>query len=832
MSSKVRCQSLISKTVAILMMAGVNCAMAANGSYDFSLPEQSLADSLRAVGSRAGVNVVFDPASVQDKRAPLLQGSYSVSEALQRLLEGSGLRIRTTEGGSFLIEGVRRISALGDTPASQSGRPTEETRSSSEDIDTVVVKGTTIDDPILSSRTGDTLRERPQSISIVTRQRLDEQNLNSLGSALEQTTGITVVKESNSAQQFYSRGFEINNVQVDGGAALVVNAGGYDQTIDLAFYEQIEVLRGADALSSGNARPGGSIQLVRKRPTRTTQLDAEASISRWGAYRGQLDVAGSLALDGRLRGRAVYMSESSKTFQTDLSRGNKDAVYAVMEADATDSTRLSLGASYSKSETPLGSFGLPRYSDGRDLGLPRSEGLTPDWSKVESDTGEVFASIDQRLGDSWSVRLNAMRSRKESDFRFNYSFAAIDPTNPIGTMYGENGQRTAVQNVVDLTLKGSFELWGRTHKLAVGADWQKRETDGPGWDAPAFTFDPFAFNPGAYPVPSRSVEPASFRTFGNEQNGLYVSLSLQAAQPLRILGGARYSNYKYTAQYQYRDFPFFNSTQRYEDRDVVTPYVGFTYDLPRNWVTYGSYAETFESQASTLSGPFPGRPLDPMTGETFELGVKGELGSGRAATQIAVYQIERNNEAVLDPSFPPQSGELGSSCCYRAQGVIESRGLDAEVSGNLTDRWNFFAGYTLNRNEYKSGYASNLGATYMPQTPRHLFKLWSTYRFAGDLSRLRLGAGVTAQTKSFVRGTVVEFDSTGQPVGSVPYQFSQGAYAIVSARGEYALNETWSAAVNLDNILDKTYYQTIGNTFARNWYGQPRSYTLTIRGRW
>ncbi|MBL8269047.1 TonB-dependent siderophore receptor [Steroidobacter sp.] len=836
-------QRLAACCVSVLLAAAVSVpAVSAESGVErkitFTIAEQPLASALTAFARQAQVQILQrdEQVSTAGKLAPALNAeSLSPQQALEKLLSNSGLKYE------FINERTVRIIVDETTPLQTTGKVGEQrgaavriaqagvaATANASELEEVIVKGTTIDDPILSSRTGDTLRDRPQSISIVTRQRLDEQNIDSLGSALEQATGVTVVKESNASQLFFSRGFEINSVQVDGGAALVINAGGYDQTIDLALYEQVEVLRGADALFSGNGKPGGSVQLVRKRPTATPQVSVEVAAGRWGNYRGQVDVSGPMAWDGRLRGRAVYMSESSQSFQKSLLRGDRDLFYVALDVDVTDSTRVSLGGSYSKSESPLGSFGLPRYSDGRDLRLPRSASLTADWSRAETDAGEAFARVEQRISDAWSLRVNAMRSSKDSDYLFYYQYAAIDPIAPIGTLYPENGQRHAVQEVVDMTLTGSVDWWGRTHKVAIGADWQDAETTGPGWNAPEFMFDPFAFDPAAYPMPERSAVPASTRTFGNKQNGVYASLSLQVTQPMRILGGARYSNYKYSA-----DYPTFDYALSYEDRDVVTPYLGFTYELPAGWVAYGSFAETFESQASSLSGPFPGAPLDPMTGRNLELGIKGGLGAGRAVTQFAVYQIERDNQAVLDSSFPPQSGDLGAVCCYRAQGVVQSRGLDAEISGKLSPSWDLFVGYTYNENEYKSGYDSNLGALFMPQTPRHLLKIWSGYRFSGAWSRLKVSGGVSAQSRSFVRGVAAVFEpGSGAPLGSVPYEFSQSGYAILSARGEYAFNETWSAALNFSNLLDKTYYQTVGDTGAGNWYGQPRSFTLTLRGRW
>lgn len=804
------------------------CSIAHAQTLSFEIPEGDLKTALDDYARQSGLQLIYRVEDVRGVSTRGIRGTLPAETALERILAGTGFTVTRDSDGAIAIVGqanqAKGIPALQASPAvneepSSGITPMHPVNGPSDvqQMDAVVVTGTTINDPILSSRLGDTLRDRPQSVSMVTRERLDEQNLNSLDAALGQTTGITLTKESANATQFFSRGFEIRNVQVDGGSPLAINAGGYDQRVDLAFYEQIEVLRGGDALFSGNGDPGGTIQLVRKRPTDTPQLNVDASVGRWSNYRGGLDASGPIAADGKLRGRAVYMRENAGSFQDNIIKTNRDALYLVVEADATETTKVFLGGSYSRSLSPIGGFGLPRFADGTDLGLPRSQSLTTDWSKSDTTTSELFGTVDQRLGGSWNLRVNAMRSDKSSDFNFYYSFAAIDPVTRTGMLYGTSAEREAVQKVMDVTLTGSFDLWGRTHKVAIGADWQQSETNGPSWNTPSYMIDPFAFDASAYPFPSRSATPDSTVIFGSKQDGAYLSLNLHATEALRILAGARYSNYQYKS-----DYPAFGSYLLYEDRDVVTPYVGFTYALPRGWVGYGSYAENFSSQASMLSGPFPpGKPLDPITGETFEVGVKGDLGR-RAAAQVAVYQSERTGEAVVDPAYPQQAGNLGATCCYLAQGVVVSRGLDAEINGRITARWAMFVGYTLNDNELKSGYTANLGTAYMPRTPRHLFKLWTTYQFSGHLEQLKVSAGINAQSGNFRQGFV----------NSVPYEFSQGGYTIVGARAEYLFNEVWSAALNLDNLLDKTYYQTVGNTFAGNWYGQPRSYTLSVRGKW
>lgn len=805
--------------------------------HRFEIPAQTLATALNTLAKQGGVQIMSSGVSLVGRESTALTGDYTLEQALQALLAGTDLEYSVSGDNTIVVRAKRAASAEPQASTAEGANSR-----GAKSLETVEVVGVRIDDPILSSRIGDSMRERPQSVSIVTRQRLDEQNLNSVASALEQTTGITVANVSFTTQEFYSRGFAINSVQVDGGAPFVFNNFGYNQLPDLAIYEQVEVLRGADALFSGSGEPGGTVHLVRKRPTASNQVELRSSYGSWDNFRNQLDASGPLGFDGRLRGRMVYLTEDAGSFQN-VAKSSRDLVYGVLEADVTDTTRVSLGGSFDKRKAPHGGFGLPRYSDGRDLGLPRSTVLSAIWAGFDTKTSEIFASVDQNIGDRWNLRLNGMRSRQEMRNLKQYTYGSVSFNEELGRdniedMYGSDEQFTPIQRLVDLTLRGSFDLFGRTHNVAIGADWQDIESGGPNWRGTYYSnIDPFNFDPSAYPQPARTLIPNSLITWGQKQNGMYISTSFQVSDPMKILVGARYSNYEYEYGYDnlntttgavIADQSFYQS---YEDRDVLTPYAGFTYELPRNWIAYGSYSEAFQSQASYHKGPFPGESVEPKTGENLEFGIKGELMSGRAATQLAIYRIQRQNEAILDPSFPPQNTG-GMSCCYLGQGTVESRGLDFEINGKLTDRWTLFAGYTFNQNEYGGGYDER-GSAYMPQTPRHLFKLWTTYGFDGALEGLKIGGGATVQSDSYVSGTVVIFDpDTGNAVGDpVPYRFTQGGYTVLSARAEYPLSKTWSLGLNINNLLDKTYYQTLGTSVWSNWYGAPRSFTASVRAK-
>lgn len=797
-------------SVAVLALAGTLGAQGAETATRFDISPQPVGDALNEFARQTGLQVVIDPQEGRGIVAREVVGSFTPSEALTKLLANTGLTF------SFLNE--RTVSVRRD-PSVRISEGTQET---------VIVTGTTINDPILSSRTGDTLRDRPQSVTIVTRERLDAQNLNTLTAALEQTTGVTITTTSLTQKDFYSRGFRIESIQIDGGAP-ITNGFGFRQLPDLAIYEQVEVTRSPDALFSGNSEPSGSIQLIRKRPTQDNQVEMALLAGRWDQFRAQLDVSGPIGFDGKLRGRTVVVSERNDLVY-DVGRQSQDTLYGVLEADITDSSRLLVGLTYEDSKGPHVGFGLPRYADGGDLHLSRDTVLSPSWASEEAQTTTVFASLDQRLSERWSLRVNATRSDQDRIDNNMYAYGAVSrATGLIPAFYGSETHFEPVQTLADITLKGHFDLFGRTHRVALGWDWQQVESGGLGWFYPSVSnVAVFDFDPDSIPRPARAVAPDLFIDWNQKQSGAYLSFNFSVSDPLDIVMGARRSNYR--TNYNEGDAASGASyyLYGYRDRNVVTPYAGFTYDVNRDWLVYGSFSESYQSQASNLQGPSPGRPLDPKTGNGFEIGVKGGLLEGRAATQIALYQILQKNAAVQDDSFPPTSLPTGANCCYLGNGEVRSRGVDVEINGRLLRNWELFFGYTYNTNEFKAGYDNN-GAAYMAQTPKHLLKLWTTVTLPGALDSWKLSAGVNAQSRSYFAGSLSIFDSTGAYLGSVPYDFEQGGYTLVNARAEYQINDSWSAAFNVNNVTDKTYYQSVGSAAMSNWYGEPRNYILSVR---
>lgn len=831
----------------LVAAAQLGAPVLAQGSvqYDLNIQRQSLSQALQQFADQSGVQIIFFSRLTDGYQAPSLTGRFTAQTALAALLKDSPLTFRAVNANTIEIQSrdgqstdgksgyentgatagasatLQLVQAAGDASSGSGTAAAAELAG----IESVVVTGSAL----WLGRTGETLKEVPQSVSVLDRERIQDQNLESLGDALEATTGITLQRASSLFANFYSRGFNITNLQLDGGASLDRSLGYGNVLPDMAQFERVEVLRGADGLFSGAGEPGGRVNMVRKRPTSTPQVQASVSTGRWHTHQAQLDIGGPLAFDGKLRGRMVTSYTDQGYFFDGARDGRKTLVYGIIDADLTSSTRLTIGGSYDDQSLPYFAYGLPRYASGQDLHLPRDTYLTPAWSYYDTRIKSGFAGLEQSLGAGWSLKLDLHYLKQDEERAGVNYYVAVDRQTGLGPAQVPSRQFGAVsQKSADLVVTGPFDLFGREHTLVIGGNWQQAGISSLNQSADTgayamgnvYDYDPRSFaRPAAYLAPSSSYVPEI------TQSGIYAMVRFHVFDPLRVMIGGRYSKYRFESDFTDLVYDEVSSTL-YEDNGVFTPYGGIVYELNQDWSLYTSIGETYSSQASSLRGPYPGTPLNPITGRNYEVGVKGNTPDKAVNFTAALYRIERKGEAVLDLTYDPVFGELGRSCCYLDDGEVVSQGVDVEVTSELFHGLTMTAGYTYNDNEDKF---AGTGRAHS-RTPRHLFKAFGTYRVPHTGDKLRVGGGVTAQTDNYASGSALVYDSNGNPTGTyVPYEFRQGGYAIWSLFADYRINPRFSAALNVSNLFDKTYYSTIGVSGYGNWYGEPRNVTLTLR---
>lgn len=673
----------------------------------------------------------------------------------------------------------------------------------------IVVTGTyTLPDKIdTATGLGLTIRETPQSVSVVTTQRILDQNLITVKDVVQNAPGVSVNEVDDVRNNFYARGFQIRNTQIDGVPAAWTLAGGNGETsTDVSIYERVEIVRGATGLLSGAGDPSASVNLVRKHAD-ATELTGyiNASYGSWNTWRVSGDVGTALTSDGRIRARLVGRYEEGESY-IDNQNKKKWVLYGVIDADLTDSTLVRVGMSHQDTKPGGATWGaLPTfYTDGTLTNLPRSQTTAADWTYWNSTNQNIFATVRQQFGERWSLTVNYNRLKNTGDTQLLYLYGNVDKST--GTIQFTNPYKSkgdSVQNSVDAQLKGEVSLFGRDHEVVLGAlhSILKRHTDNFEAPMPWLANIPLVGQTSVpYPEPIWGTTPIRNEQERIKQTGYYGAVRVNVADPFKVILGGR------IASWRQRGFAW-QGTSDYGDKNVFIPYVGVLYDLTPNHRVYASYTKIFQPQNYYDRQQ---RLLDPLNGHAYEVGLKSSFFGDALQTSVALFRIEQDNVGQIDG--PPIIINGQNFQPYRAAQGVVSKGFELEATGQPMPGWNINASYSQFKAEDENDVAANT------DQPRKLLKIFTTYELPGALQRLTIGGGVNYRSKAYSDGT--------NPVTAVPFRFQQDGYVLVNLMARYAVTDNFQVQANVDNLLDKTYYSQAG-FFSQYRYGAPRNFTVS-----
>lgn len=805
-------------------MAGINAAsveaqqssavQAVSVGYD--IPAGPLGAMLLNFAEAVGVELKIDGALTAGKRSNGLRGNYTVQQGFEQLLQGSGL-VAAQNGKVYSLqvhsETARTLSAV-KVVDSALGSTTERTGS--------YTTGATS----TAARLNLSPRETPQSVSVITRQQIEDRNFVNLDDAMEFATGITASTANFNRISYTARGFALTDNMVDGLPSIANAYAGY--VPNLAFYDRVEIIRGGSGLTYGGVSlvgsAGGTVNLVRKRPTAQSQVSV---VLRRGSFDNnyvEVDAAAPLNEKGTVRGRVDVSYEDKETF-IELEDSRKPAFYGIVESDLGAKTLLTLGGSLERYDGNFAPYGLPRYTDGGDLGLPRSSrGYAPAYNNYYTDVDTVFAEVEHQFDERWKLRVAAnYQEREQGGFTINTT-GAVNRTTLLGPSFGttvSDSKSDDERRALDLIVTGGFDLLGRSHDVAFGGSWAETET-GRGRSAtgtaPTVTQNIFNVDPWSIPRPALGPWTQGATSSTSTTDGIYAVGRFSVADPLKVILGARVSSVTSESKNHLTGVK-----AKAEEKNEFTPYGGIVYDFAEHWSAYASYADIFRPQNTNYTAS--GSPLEPVIGANYELGVKGEFYDGKLNTSFAVFRVEETNRAQVDPEhLQPCSGSPTLGDCYVAEGEVRGEGFETEISGELLPNWQITAGYTYVDTEYlrdrirTGGASANEGKSFRTTTPEHLFRVWSDYKLPGALAAWSVGGGVSAQSEIYSLNTTTNV------------RYDQSGYAIWNLRVGYKLDDHWSLALNINNLFDKEYYLRLGTVASGNRYGEPRNTMVTLRG--
>lgn len=796
---------------------------------DFRIPAGPLAPALRQLASTAHVMLIFTAEQSEGKRTSGVDGRHPVAGALGRVLAGTGLRAEQLENGAFVLRA--------DSPSAAPAPATAAKAPAGNTLPVVTVTGAaaasttegtrsyTTGSMSTATRLGLSMRDTPQAVTVITRERIQDQGLATVNDVVQTAPGLTFRRFGPERASFFARGMYVDNIMYDG-LPVSLDSSNLSQDLlatDMAVYDRVEIVRGATGLAQGAGNPSAAINLVRKRPTKERQVSAGVSAGSWDRYRAELDASGPLSEDGSLRGRAVVATQDYGSYKRGES-SNGQTFYAILEKDLAASTTLTLSALHQESRLHGNGFtGLPVARDGGDLGLSRSTSYAYDWEYWDKTTNSAFVGLDHRLDNGWRMHLSAYYAQADVDMEGHYLSYGYATGN-----YSQLGARNAhqeKQSSVNLYANGPFELLGRQHELVLGASYRNVDFDGNSRQGLVLNsnLNLYDFNPAAVADPNIPLR--DWMDAKITQQSMYATTRLNVADRLKLILGGRLDWYDYNDTVNtYPNFnantPSVSARNRYSVNNHLTKYAGLVYDLNDQHAVYASYTDIFKPQNYRDAN---NQLLDPVQGRNYEIGLKGEYFDGTLNASAAVFRMDQKNRAFRSTD-QTQCANYPTVTCYTAAGEVRSQGVEFELQGAITPNWQVGAGYTVAIARFRQdATASNVGALFDTDTPRHLFKLSTMYRLPGELQRWRIGGSVYRQDFIYNQGT-----------GSgVPFNITQYAYALADLVVGWQATPQLDVRLNINNVFDKKYYNALSGTvgFPSNVYGEPRNVMLSARYR-
>ncbi|UVM57943.1 TonB-dependent receptor [Pseudomonas sp. B21-012] len=761
----------------------------------FNIAAQPLDSALTRFADQAGLRIIFNSDEVSGMNSAGLSGPYKVNEALDHLLSGSGFGYEFVNDKTLTLRKLSTDSAVLELGATDVNALRLASTTEGTGAYTTGLTNT-------ATRLGLSPRETPQSISVVTRQQMDDQNMQSLEDVARAATGISTVKGFGTERAlYYSRGFQVDDLQFDGLPSSVTESFSMDvmSVNNMAMYDRVEIVRGATGLMQGAGNPSAAINMVRKRPTREYQLKAELGAGSWDNYRTQLDVGGPLNAEGTLRGRTVLMYNSRNSYQDYADKDNQ-LFYAIGEADLSDSTTIAVGASFQQDNN--GGYdwgGLPTHLDGSSYNFSRSKSFAGKWAHLDKINRNVFADIKHSFNEDWNLTVATNLIWSNADFLAQVGYHSKDSDSTM--QYWPNSARYDDEQInLDAALNGAFTLLGGKHEVVIGTNMRRdRLQYVTGSSSVNPIVDILDFDTSQFPEPHivGSLTPSRHV---RKDKGIYAATRLNPLDDLHVILGSRLSWVDYDTQGPWE-------TDRFKENRKVIPYGGIVYDVNDNTSVYASYTEIYKMQGNYS---VDNTLLEPTTGSNYEVGTKNELFDGRLNTALALFQVDQSGLAQVVPDAGRVCGPTRDSRCYTEGAKVRNRGFEAEVSGELMPGWNALMGYTYSHPKYIAG--TKKGDAYGTEnSPQRLFKAATTYQLPGKLDQWRVGTSVYHQSKLYLN------------------EISQSAYNLVDLNANLRIDQNLSVQLNLNNVFDEKYYTAIFSQDTGNYYGEPRNFAITLR---
>ena len=780
--------------LALLPLNGVMAAQAnarQSSLFSFSMAAKPLPQALSDFSQVTGISVVYTDEAPYALNAPALNGQLSAEQALQRLLSGSGLTFRRIDGHTMALEPLPIEGAL------NLGATT---------ITSVMDQSTSYQPPPTSSvmRTSTPLQEVSQTVNVVPAQVIRDQAPRNLDDALANVSGITQGNTLGSPQDsVMTRGFGDNrNGSIMRDGMPLVQGRGMNATVD-----RVEVLKGPASLLYGIQDPGGVVNMVSKQP----QLDPYNALTVRGSTYGEgkngsggtFDSTGALG-DSGFAYRMVLDHEDEEYWRN--YGVHRETLVAPSLAWFGESTKLLFAYEHREFLTPFDRGTVIDPRDNHPLDIPRDRRLDEPFNNMEGRSDLYHFQADHELNDNWTAHFGYSWNRETYDAS-QVRVTAIDTSKGTLTRSMDGTQNAiSTDRFTTASLEGKVDVAGMQHDLVFGIDDEYRKI----YRADLIrqkSLTTFSYLDPVYgrEVPGTTVSPAdSAQTDKLRSDSVFMQDSIHLTDQWILVAGARFQEYD---QYAGKGVPFKANTDSNGQKWV--PRAGLVYRYTDELSFYGSYTESFKpnSTIAPLSGSSTvlDGSIAPEEAKSWEVGARLEM-PGRVTGNIALFDVNKRNVLVANSEGPVT--------LYSAAGEVRSRGLEVDLSGQLSDRWSMIGSYAYTDAEvtedpvYKGKQLQNVA--------RNSGSLSAVYDFGSFIGgdQLRVGAGARY---------------VGERAGNAVNDFDLPSYTVADAFATYDTQldgQRVKFQLNVKNLFDRTYYTSAASRFFVS-MGDSRQVTLS-----
>ncbi len=655
----------------------------------------------------------------------------------------------------------------------------------------------TIDGQTTATRMPLSLRDTPQSISVVTRAQIEDFQLNDVNALLATVPGVTVQFADTDRVYYSARGFDIQTFQIDG-IGVPFAFGIQTGSIDTAIYDHIEVVRGAPGLLSSTGNPSAVVNFIRKRPTREARASASAQYGSYDSLRVEADVSVPLTRDGSIRARAVGVYYDADT-NLDRNHIRRWTGYGIVEADLGPDTVISGGYGHQDHKSTGALWGaVPLlYTNGTRTEFDRSGSTAPEWSSWGVIDRQIFGDVTHKFDNGWVARASAIRRATDEDNTLFYLSGNPDRATGDGLLTYPGAFKAPTRNLtLEAYATGPVSLFGRQHDVMIGVNrsaQQYRQYSSYGAINQPINLDVALAGDAVRPDFPTNYDLSLDRHTRRETAYGLVRFSL--ADPLKLMVGGNVTHA--TSEGTSYGTPVnFDNTR-------FLPFVGSTLDLSPNFTLYASFATIFNPQTDV---DIDDRVLSPIKGNNLEFGIKGAWFGGRMNATAAIFQTRQDNTAAYAGFAAGRSYYVGVDA--------KSQGIELDIGGQVAPGLQVTGGYTLMHVDGRDG---DPVRTFVPRNTGRLNVSYSPPSF----DRVKLGASLQYQSRIY-------FDAT--TATRVPARITQGGYALLDLLASIRLTDRVSLSANLRNVTNSRYIT--GLTYDQGFYGQPRTALGTISVRY